>query len=568
VLPPGSGLAIGRPYRLKIKVGDPEPATMLDDPTVVIPASDIPPEGLDTDWTVTSDALALMPDGPVTSVPSEAGLRGSAVGFGLHIPSDGDSETISIPFVPFAAGRARIYMRAFVGERRYRSLTAEVTLGTTTAPFAPFVTSDFEAVRGDRIDVTTRSSAEQLSLDVLQPGSDVLVNAHLIGFSDKKVMKWPSDTARLASLIADVRKAAETLRETHGAYLNAIDPEDLHEQINAHTVVADPTAFPDTADVDHVAAWERVRESPELRALVAKGHALYNAVFPLNSSLRAIVERLRPGGVLDIDWSESGRVPDVPWTLMYRYPPNQPVDALGFLGMRYRISYRAYQATSGADTFLGDSHDAGTACALFWGTAEADTADEARRQHDTLSQPPRIFIPDGDEIAAPKVSLLGLLDAESSDALAVLYMFCHYGHVPSEEPLFRFGDTNDPPDVLSLVELQARSSRPVPLVFANACATGALTAFETHPFKAHFFDNGTAAYLGTETMVPICFASRFATAFLQLFERGTDGERLSAGEALTQARLLIWGRYRNLGGLLYSLTNQYDLLRTSKVNKA
>jgi CHAT domain len=565
VLQPGSGLTIGHHYTLKLKVGDPEPASLLDDPTVVIPATDIPPEGIDTHWVVSSESLRLLSAKPVTAVTSEEGLRGSVVGFPLHIPAEGDSETISLPFIPLAAGRATIHLRAFIGRQLYRSLTAEVVIGAQPSRAAPLLTRDFEPIRADRIALTTMSSQERLGLNVLQAGSDVLVNGAGRGWAlSTERMRWPADLERLAGVFEAVRSAAETLREKHDEYLNAIDPDDLREHLDAYVPVRDHGDLADSADDAHVTAWERVSDSPELRALVAKGHALYNAVFPPKTPLRQAVESLRPGALLDIDWSESGKVPDVPWTLMYAFAPDKPIDALGFLGLRYRIKYTAYPATSGPETLLGSTDDADTACCLFWGSAEADTAAEARRHHDALATAGRVFIPDRDDVPEPKALLLDVLRGDQGDhALAVLYMFCHYGHLAGEEPSFQFGDTNGESDVLSLLELEQISVRAVPLIFANACATGAQTAFEAHPFKAHFFTNGTAAYLGTETMVPISFASRFATAFLQLFDSGTTGAYLSAGEAVTQARLLLWCRYRNIGGLLYSLTNQYDLLRAS-----
>jgi hypothetical protein len=34
---------------------------------------------------------------------------------------------------------------------------------------------------------------------------------------------------------------------------------------------------------------------------------------------------------------------------------------------------------------------------------------------------------------------------------------------------------------------------------------------------------------------------------------------MAAGEALTQARLFLWTRYRNIGGLFYTYVHQYEL---------
>jgi hypothetical protein len=102
------------------------------------------------------------------------------------------------------------------------------------------------------------------------------------------------------------------------------------------------------------------------------------------------------------------------------------------------------------------------------------------------------------------------------------------------------------------------------LIFANACATSGEDAFHAHPIKQYMFNHGAAAYLGTEAQVPVTMASRFATAFLHIFEEHQEGQALTAGEAVSQARLLLWNRYRNIGGLFYSFVNEYSLRRISK----
>jgi hypothetical protein len=68
-----------------------------------------------------------------------------------------------------------------------------------------------------------------------------------------------------------------------------------------------------------------------------------------------------------------------------------------------------------------------------------------------------------------------------------------------------------------------------------------------------------AAFVGTEVKVPIVFASRFALVFLAYLLGRVDPRPIAAGEAMAQARLFLWTRYRNIGGLLYSYVNQYEL---------
>ena len=80
-----------------------------------------------------------------------------------------------------------------------------------------------------------------------------------------------------------------------------------------------------------------------------------------------------------------------------------------------------------------------------------------------------------------------------------------------------------------------------------------------------FFDRGCRAFIGTDCMVPAAMASRFAVIFFYFFLRLVDKQQLpmAAGEAIAQTRLFLWSQYRNIGGLLYSYLNQYDLYMAS-----
>ena len=357
----------------------------------------------------------------------------------------------------------------------------------------------------------------------------------------------------------DVRIAAAGLL-SQDEYLNAIDPDDLAATLSSYEPVMDWTDLQDAFDETHLKLWEQVRDSEELHRLVVRGHALYDQIFQPGTDLRQAVNRLPPGALLDITWVESGaQVPDVPWTLMYALDPAAEVDPLGFLGLRYRLKYAAYPSRSGRNTWIDNPE----ACCLFWGrsAAEADTAAEADRHYSWTGSVPRLFVPAAGHAGPAKPALIGLLQGADDDqtAVGILYMFCHYGSLPGNDWGFIFGDTNDEPDVLSLFDLQEITLRSAPLVIANACKTGASDALHAHPIKQYFFTHGAAAYLGTETEVPIHLASRFATTFVHMFDDAPGGLTLVAGEAVTQARLLLWTRYRNIGGLLYSLVNQYDV---------
>jgi hypothetical protein len=75
-----------------------------------------------------------------------------------------------------------------------------------------------------------------------------------------------------------------------------------------------------------------------------------------------------------------------------------------------------------------------------------------------------------------------------------------------------------------------------------------------------FLRGGCRAYLGSESKLPIEFASRFAVIFFHFFYRQIDSAPLEAGEAVAQTRLFLWTHYRNLGGILYTYVNSYKLI--------
>jgi hypothetical protein len=85
--------------------------------------------------------------------------------------------------------------------------------------------------------------------------------------------------------------------------------------------------------------------------------------------------------------------------------------------------------------------------------------------------------------------------------------------------------------------------------------------YSDNPVAKAFFDRGCRAFIGTNCMVPAPMASRFAVIFFRFFLRIVDKDHfpMAAGEAVAQTRLFLWSHYRNIGGLLYSYLNQYDL---------
>jgi hypothetical protein len=140
----------------------------------------------------------------------------------------------------------------------------------------------------------------------------------------------------------------------------------------------------------------------------------------------------------------------------------------------------------------------------------------------------------------------------------VLYLFCQCAGDPND-PILRFGSTLQAADVVRRTEFGQRPFTDRPLVFANACTTTTIDPYLASELEESFFGRGARAFLGTETKVPIRFASRFALIFFWFFYRKVDPAPMAAGEAVAQSRLFLWTQYRNIGGLFYTYVNEYEL---------
>ena len=152
----------------------------------------------------------------------------------------------------------------------------------------------------------------------------------------------------------------------------------------------------------------------------------------------------------------------------------------------------------------------------------------------------------------------------SQTPVGVLYLFCHYGLNATNLPVLRFGlDSSDPNDVLTETEFGTAEFPSCPLVFANACSTGTASVYAVNDLEKSFFDRRCRAYIGTESKVPAQMASRFAAIFFRFLFRIVDPQPMAAGESMVQARLFMWCHYKNIGALLYSYVNQYDLYMAS-----
>jgi hypothetical protein len=201
---------------------------------------------------------------------------------------------------------------------------------------------------------------------------------------------------------------------------------------------------------------------------------------------------------------------------------------------------------------------------LYWGDKPGDdVAAEAQWQageYRTRTQ--SRLIPDP---ALPdlKRQILVALDAPAPSPVCLVYFYCHCSVGNGSQTVLRFGNTSKREDIVEESDLPQSSIPSGPIIFANACTTAQADANRTSELEQSFFDRGARAFIGTETKVPIKLASKFAWLYFQFFYRMVDPQPMAAGEALTQARIFLWTQYRNVGGLFYSMTNQYDLYLAS-----
>ena len=120
--------------------------------------------------------------------------------------------------------------------------------------------------------------------------------------------------------------------------------------------------------------------------------------------------------------------------------------------------------------------------------------------------------------------------------------------------MFSFDDADGASQIADW-ELRGEPLPNHPLVFANACDTGRASVYEINAVLAVHGQRQCRAYIGTEAKIPITLGSRIARGLLPLTSpRGAHGR---GGVGVT--RRLLWLRFRNPGGLLYSYINQYDL---------
>lgn len=573
-------LVIGEAYTGNIRVGSPVAARLIRGKDATIPDSDVPASGLLTHWVLVPVGLEIEPiNATVTMHPGELDPAEHTAVFDLIIPLQGETPTIRFRLRTVATD-SRLKVLIYTPARLYRDLTVEFAVRSKgqkdiTAK-ASGITKDVslaalaEANIGTTHEWTTPPGV--LTLVVIAPGAAMVFGrAGAKVFPPGEKVSMITDKSALASPLGALRKAAEAFRAKSTDYLNNIDPAELLDQLQHFQPQYDWSNLTDYSDSPHRQAWDQIADKPELHTLAFYGRKLYDSLFPAGKPIRSWLDTLPAGQRVEIVWrpdSGAGWVPHIPWELLYtgRADPGAAVNATDFWGLKFRIGYTAYDPYSPSMS-LGQPNESWCSSLLFFGDSPKEPAStEARWQKEVLKSLGRqTVVPSGAASSSPKAELIRELTNPSQPALAVLYLFCHYGLNSSDMPVLRFGlDASDPNDVLNETELGTAEFPSSPLVFANACSTATAGVYSASELAKSFFDRHGRAYVGTESKVPVQMASRFAVVFFRFLFRLVDPKPMAAGEAMTQTRLFLWCHYKNIGGLLYSYINQYDLYIASE----
>lgn len=561
----------GQTYRLRFRVGTPVENNLALGDTAV---KDIPQGGLSTHWVVTSADTEFV-EALSTAKVQKIGNTWVAE-FDLLIPHAGESDTRVLGIL--AGARAgNLLATIYISAKKDRELYREVSI---ILAGAPAVVTD-ETCRDPRqTHLTTchewTTPAEHIQISIKNGLADV--STKRIRLQEYAFLEnFTATDTTLKGAIENIRDSLEKLREEHEDYLNNIDAADMAARLATGKWKPDSgyendswEPLPDGADNAHELAFAQVQSSDTWRDLASDGYALYERCFPQGTELRKLLEKLTPGSRIDFHWTDqsgAGFVSHVPWALMYM----EPVDVSGkipagpgkFLGLRFRIAARSWRVNNGS-VVMGGLDITNSMDLLYWGDKAGDDAAEESRWQASEYKKWRWsnLLPDR-TLPDLKRQLVLALDHPSPAPVGVLYFYCACKIGDGAQPTLQFGNTAKREDTLGRTELSRRSLPDGPLVFANACTTAQADPHMTSELEQTFFERGVRAFIGTETKVPIRLASKFAWLYFQFFYRCVDPDPMAAGEALTQARMFLWTQYRNVGGLFYSITNQYDLYLAS-----
>ena len=123
-------LIIRQPYTLNLNVGEPHTSSLIADAICNVPLSEIPDEGLETVWIVTSDSVELAvapPDNNVEVDAADAPASWTAT-FALSIPKSGESDTRQLRVTPRAAQGVELGIVILARSTLYRQFRIELNV--------------------------------------------------------------------------------------------------------------------------------------------------------------------------------------------------------------------------------------------------------------------------------------------------------------------------------------------------------------------------------------------------------------------------------------------------------
>ncbi len=562
---------LGETYELLFRVDAPTAGNLASGETSV---EGIPEGGLNTRWVVTSLSIQFVAQSSQCTV-EKIGDTWRAE-FDLLIPEKGASESVKLRVLgPKSTGNLllSIYTVAPNGTRElYREVAVKLTGAAQVTADQISKSPQYTHLRPTHEWTTP---AEHIQISVKDKLAEVSTSRFLL---EKYQFSEPfgADSTTLNGAITNLRNSLESLREAHAPYLEDLDSNDLDGRLGADgwKPYSQQSGWhpPNAADAAHQGAFDQLQRSAEWRALASDGYALFERCFANGSRLRAVLEKLLPGSRIDFQWTQqsgAGFVSHVPWALMYMEPMGitSQVDPDKFLGLRFRIGSRSWPMNNGS-VVLGGLGEARAMNLLYWGRATGDDvgteADwQAQQMTSRAKQMLSTVLPDPAG-ANRKLQIMVALDSPAPTPVSVIYFYCHCSVGNGSQPTLRFGSTSKVEDVLGRTDLSQKPLADAPLIFANACSTAQADPNMTSELEQAFFQRGVRAFIGTEAKVPIRLASKFAWLYFQFLYRSVDPAPMSAGEALTQARMFLWSQYRNIGGLFYSISNQYDLFLASE----
>jgi hypothetical protein len=147
-------------------------------------------------------------------------------------------------------------------------------------------------------------------------------------------------------------------------------------------------------------------------------------------------------------------------------PEGEPIDPMGFLGLRCRIAYTSHVAVP-ASRSLGALDATHRAHFLYWGDSPNDiTGEEARWQRSRWGAlHNQVFVPKAVQNA--KAELLTLLNDPPSPT-SLIYLFCQCNTGAGNNPTLRIGSTNDLSNVIMQTDFGTSALADRPLVFGRS----------------------------------------------------------------------------------------------------